>query len=121
MRILSILLIANTDVKDRNPKYIGNISYIHLISLRNRIKQTQSGQYFASACKNNKIPYLITPYFSLSRPYTLSMDDDIFFIPDTISIMSKLKEPQIPGLQEHSLSKIIREQALHYEEENFYV
>jgi hypothetical protein len=42
------------------------------------------------------------------------MDDDIFFIPDTISIMSKLKEPPPPGNQEDSLSKIIREQALHY-------
>jgi hypothetical protein len=61
-----------------------------------------------------------TSYFPLSPQYTLSMDDDIFFIPDTISIMSKLKEPPTPGLQEHSLSKIIREQALHYEEENFY-
>lgn len=44
------------------------------------------------------------------------MDDDIFFIPDTISIMSKLKE----AAQEHSLSKIIREQALHYDEENIH-
>ena len=47
------------------------------------------------------------------------MDDDIFFIPDTISIMSKLKEPTA-NMQEHSLSKIIREQALHYEEENLH-
>ena len=45
------------------------------------------------------------------------MDDDLCFITDTISIMSKIKEPEPFHLQEHSLSKIIREQALNYEEE----
>jgi hypothetical protein len=40
------------------------------------------------------------------------MFDDISFIPDTISLMSKLKEPDQDG--EHSLSRIIREQAINY-------
>lgn len=45
------------------------------------------------------------------------MDDDLCFITDTISIMSKIKEPSLFNHQEHSLSKIIREQALNYDEE----
>jgi hypothetical protein len=48
------------------------------------------------------------------------MDDD-FYITDNISIMSRLKEPSHFGHQEHSLSKIIREQALNYEEEHLSV
>lgn len=43
------------------------------------------------------------------------MIDDISFIPDTISLVSKLKEPLQDG--ENSLSRIIREQAINYSEE----
>lgn len=42
------------------------------------------------------------------------MYEDIDFNPNTISIMSKLKEPKQYNNMEHSLSKIIREQAVDY-------
>lgn len=46
------------------------------------------------------------------------MNDDISFIPDTISIMSKLKEPVASPQEEHSFSRIIREQGLNYDQED---